>query len=149
MKVVEYVPGELLVLRMSSRSRGREILHHLALCLRENGQVAEVSCSCESFSYRRGCHHLTSLRDLAGAPRRNSSSGWTEPHPPRRPRKSPPRPPPLRPLPRTSEMAEGKQDSRIHEAGSDGSLDQTIDEAGRQILQDLKEQAVERGEDSS
>ena len=70
MRVAEYVPGELLVLEVTSRSRGREILHHLALCLREDGRVAEVSCSCEGFSYRGACHHLRSLRDMAGAPAR-------------------------------------------------------------------------------
>ncbi len=70
MRVAEYVAGELLVLEVASRSRGREILQHLALRLREDGQVVEVSCSCESFSYRGGCHHLTSLWDMAGAPAR-------------------------------------------------------------------------------
>ena len=67
MKVVEFVAGELLVLEVPSRSRGREVLHHLALRLKEDGQVAEVSCSCEGFSYRGACHHLRSLRDMAGA----------------------------------------------------------------------------------
>ena len=70
MRIAEYVPGEVLVLEVASRSRGREVLHHLALHLRENGQVGSISCSCESFSYRAGCHHLTSLRDMAGAPAR-------------------------------------------------------------------------------
>ncbi len=70
MRVVEYVAGELLVLEVTSRSRGREILHHLALRLEEDGRVAEVSCSCEGFSYRGACHHLRSLRDMAGAPAR-------------------------------------------------------------------------------
>ena len=70
MRIVEFVAGELLVLEVASRSRGREILHHLALRLREDGQVAEVSCSCEGFSYRGACHHLRSLQDMAGAPAR-------------------------------------------------------------------------------
>ena len=70
MRVVEFVAGELLVLEVTSRSRGREILHHLALRLRDDGRVAEVSCSCEGFSYRGACHHLRSLRDMAGAPAR-------------------------------------------------------------------------------
>ncbi len=75
MRVAEYVPGEVLVLEVASRSRGREILHHLALRLKEDGQVAAVSCSCEGFSYRGGCHHLTSLRDMAGAPVRQKARG--------------------------------------------------------------------------
>ncbi len=70
MRIAEYVLGEALVLEVASRSRGREVLHHLALRLTEDGQVVEASCSCESFSYRGGCHHLTSLRDMAGAPAR-------------------------------------------------------------------------------
>ena len=70
MRVAEYVPGEVLILEVPSRSRGREILHHLALRLKDDGQVAEVSCSCEGFSYRGACHHLRSLRDMAGAPAR-------------------------------------------------------------------------------
>ncbi len=70
MRIAEYVPGEILVLEVPSRSRGRGVLHHLALCLKGDGQVAEVSCSCEGYSYRGGCHHLRSLRDMAGAPAR-------------------------------------------------------------------------------
>ncbi len=70
MRIAEYVPGEVLVLEVASLSRGREILHHLALRLTEDGQVAEISCSCEGFSYRGACHHLRSLRDMAGAPAR-------------------------------------------------------------------------------
>ncbi len=70
MRVVEYVPGEILVLEVASRSRGQLILHHLVLRLKEDGQVAEVSCSCEGYSYRGACHHLRSLRDMAGAPAR-------------------------------------------------------------------------------
>ncbi len=70
MRVVEFVRGEILVLEVASRSRGQEILHHLALRLRKDGQVVEVSCSCEGFSYRGACHHLRSLRDMAGAPAR-------------------------------------------------------------------------------
>ncbi len=66
MRIVEYVPGEILILEVASRSRGREILHHLGLGLREDGQVTEVSCSCEGFGYRGVCHHLESVRDLAG-----------------------------------------------------------------------------------
>ncbi len=49
MRIAEYVPGEVLVLEVTSRSRGREILHHLALHLKRDGQVADVSCSCEGF----------------------------------------------------------------------------------------------------
>lgn len=67
MRIAEYVSGEVLVLEVASRSRGREVLHHLALRLKEDGQVVEVSCSCEGFSYRAACHHLRSLRDIAGA----------------------------------------------------------------------------------
>ena len=70
MRIAEYVPGEVLVLEVASRSRGREILHHLGLRLEEDGQVVEVSCSCEGFGYRGVCHHLRSLRDVAGAPAR-------------------------------------------------------------------------------
>ncbi len=70
MRIAEYVPAEVLILEVASRSRGWEVLHHLALHLKEDGQVAGVSCSCEGFSYRAGCHHLTSLRDMAGAPAR-------------------------------------------------------------------------------
>ena len=70
MRIAKYVPVEVLVLEVASRSRGREILHHLALSLREDGQVGAVSCSCEGFSYRGACHHLRSLRDMAGAPSR-------------------------------------------------------------------------------
>ncbi len=77
MRIAEYVPGELLILEVASRSRGREILHHLALRLTEDGQVVEVSCNCESFSYRGGCHHLTSLRDMAGAPERRKGRNET------------------------------------------------------------------------
>ena len=71
MRVAEYVACELLVLEVVSRSRGREILHHLALRLKEDDQVAAVSCSCEGFSYRGACHHLRRLRDMAGAPERS------------------------------------------------------------------------------
>ena len=74
MRIAEYVPGELLILEVASRSRGREILHHLALRLKRDGQVAGVSCSCEGFSYRGACHHLLSLRDLAGAPARRGQT---------------------------------------------------------------------------
>ena len=70
MRIAEYVPGQVLILEVASRSRGREILHHLALRLKEDGQVAAISCSCEGFSYRGACHHLRSLRDMAGAPSR-------------------------------------------------------------------------------
>ncbi len=75
MRIAEYVPGEILILEVASRSRGREILHHLALRLREDGQVAEVSCSCEGFSYRNACHHLRSLRDMAGDLARREGEG--------------------------------------------------------------------------
>lgn len=68
MRIAEYVPGELLVLEVTSRSRGRKIVHYLGLELKEDGQVDDISCSCEGFSYRKACHHLLSLRDLAGAP---------------------------------------------------------------------------------
>ncbi len=68
MRVAEYVAGELLILEVTSRSRGREIVHYLGLELKEDGQVAAVSCSCEGFGYRGACHHLRSLRDMAGAP---------------------------------------------------------------------------------
>ncbi len=70
MRIAEFVRGEILVLEVASRSRGREIVHHLSLRLKEDGQVAEVFCSCEGFSYRGACHHLRSLRDMAGAPAR-------------------------------------------------------------------------------
>ena len=75
MRVVEYVPGEVLIFEVASRSRSREVLHHLASRLKEDGQVAEVSCSCEGFSYRDACHHLRSLRDTAGAPARKEGEG--------------------------------------------------------------------------
>lgn len=70
MRVAEYVPGELLVLRVASRSRGRRITHHLSLDLDESGEVLSVSCTCEGASYLGKCHHLASLRDMAGAPSR-------------------------------------------------------------------------------
>ncbi len=77
MRIAEYVAGELLVLEVTSRSRGREILHHLALRLKEDGQVAEVSCSYEGFSYRGACHHLRSLSDMAGGRPRGGKGGMS------------------------------------------------------------------------
>ncbi len=70
MRIAQYVHGKQLILEVASRSRGREILHRLLLSLEEDGEVESVACSCEGFSYRKACHHLLSLRDLAGAPAR-------------------------------------------------------------------------------
>ncbi len=66
MRIVEYVPGEILILEVASRSRGKETLHHIGLELKEDGQVEDISCSCEGFGFRQACHHLESVRDLAG-----------------------------------------------------------------------------------
>ncbi len=74
MKVAQYVHGKQLILEVASRSRGREILHRLLLELAEDGEVESVACSCEGFSYRKACHHLLSLRDLAGAPTRRGQT---------------------------------------------------------------------------
>lgn len=67
MRVAQYVHGRHLILEVASRSRGREILHRLLLKLGEDGEIESIACSCEGFSYRKACHHLLSLRDLAGA----------------------------------------------------------------------------------
>ncbi len=68
MRVAQYVHGRHLILKVASRSRGGEIVHRLLLTLGEHGEVRSIACSCEGFSYRKACHHLLSLRDLAGAP---------------------------------------------------------------------------------
>ncbi|MEE9173905.1 MAG: hypothetical protein V3U30_02890 [Thermoplasmata archaeon] len=70
MRVAQYVHGRHLILEVASRSRGGEVVHRLLLSLGEDGEVKSIACSCESFSYRKACHHLLSLRDLAGAPAR-------------------------------------------------------------------------------
>lgn len=70
MRIAQYVPGNHLILEVASRSRGREILHRLLLSINEDGEVGSIACNCEGFSYREACHHLQSLRDLAGAPAR-------------------------------------------------------------------------------
>ncbi len=45
---------------------------------------------------------------------------------------------------RFSELAARKPDSRIHGAGSPDSLDDTIDESGRQALQELRKEAASK-----
>ncbi len=74
MRIVEYVPGELLVFEVASRSRGRHIVHHLSLRLDKAGEILSISCTCEGASYLGKCHHLASLRDMAGAPPKGSIS---------------------------------------------------------------------------
>ena len=66
MKLVEHVPGELLVLEVGSRSRPGRVNHYLSVVYDEEGDVADVSCSCEAFCYRRRCHHVLDAEDLAG-----------------------------------------------------------------------------------
>ena len=61
MRVAEYVPGQLLVLEVASRSRSGQVTHFLSIV----GET-EVFCSCEGFSFRGRCHHVEDAEDLIG-----------------------------------------------------------------------------------
>ncbi len=62
MKIIEYVPGALLVLGVPSRSGGPG--HLVTIVYDDNGAVREVSCTCKGFEYRLRCHHVEEARAL-------------------------------------------------------------------------------------
>lgn len=66
MKVIEFVPREILVLEVASRSRPGRKTHYLSLIYDDEGEVVDVACSCEGFSFRGRCHHLADALDLTG-----------------------------------------------------------------------------------
>ncbi len=66
MRVVEYVPHGVLILKVASRSRPGRKTHFLSVVYGEGEDVDELSCSCEGFSYRGQCHHAASVEDLIG-----------------------------------------------------------------------------------
>ncbi len=66
MKVVEFVDGQVLVLQVASRSRPTEKVHYLSLTYGSEGDVVDVGCSCEGFTFRRRCHHSADAQDLIG-----------------------------------------------------------------------------------
>ena len=66
MRVVEYVPHGVLILEVASRSRPGRVTHYLSLAYNDEGDVANVGCTCEGFSFRYSCHHATSAMDLIG-----------------------------------------------------------------------------------
>ncbi len=66
MKVVEYVPEAVLILEVASRSRPDRVAHYLSLTYGSEGDVVDVSCTCEGFTFRGRCHHLADAEDLIG-----------------------------------------------------------------------------------
>ncbi len=66
MKLVEHVPGGILVLEVASRSRPGLTKHYLTRTYDEEGDVSEVGCNCEGFSSRGRCHHPDDALDLSG-----------------------------------------------------------------------------------
>ncbi len=66
MRIPEHVPGEVLVLEVGSQSRPHRVTHYLSLTYNDEGNVANVACTCESFSFRGRCHHAASVADLMG-----------------------------------------------------------------------------------
>ncbi len=66
MKVIEFVPREILVLEVASKSRPGKVTHYLSLVYDDEGEVEGVNCSCEGFTFRGRCHHLADALDLAG-----------------------------------------------------------------------------------
>ncbi len=66
MRVTEFVPQEILVLEIASKSRPGRVTHYLSLTYDEEGDVADVVCSCEGALYGKRCHHVESARDLIG-----------------------------------------------------------------------------------
>ncbi len=66
MKVVEFVDGQVLVLQVASRSRPGRKTHYLSLTYGSEGEVMDVTCSCEGFTFRGRCHHTADAEDLMG-----------------------------------------------------------------------------------
>jgi hypothetical protein len=66
MRVLEYVPGEVLVLEVASRSRPGRVRHYLSVAYDEDGDVRDVACTCEAATFRTRCHHVVSVMDLVG-----------------------------------------------------------------------------------
>ncbi len=56
MKIVKYIPGEILIVEINSRSRPG-VTHFLSTVVDEQG-LTDMTCSCESFEFRQTCHHV-------------------------------------------------------------------------------------------
>lgn len=65
MKVLESVPGEVLVLEVGSRS-GKFGQHTVVVTYARDGSVASTTCTCPGWNYRGICHHVGSIKDLVG-----------------------------------------------------------------------------------
>ncbi len=66
MRVIEFVPQEILVLEIASKSRPGRVTHYLSLTYDEEGDVGDVVCTCEAALYGKRCHHVSSMEDLIG-----------------------------------------------------------------------------------
>ncbi len=66
MKVAEYIPEAILILEVASRSRPDRVVHYLSVVYDEEGDVADIVCSCEAALYGKRCHHVSSMKDLIG-----------------------------------------------------------------------------------
>ena len=74
MKVLEHVPGVLLVLEVPSRSGGDP---HVVTVVYEGEEIREVSCSCKGFAFNKKCWAIIDVKELAG-----KSSNRPRPMPP-------------------------------------------------------------------